>query len=206
MDTALICPNNMDENPNVVKEPLTPAQPSEGTTQGELIDDKTPPAPGSKTPPELLLKSLQQERDKVAELEEELNTLKSSVPSEDVFSDEGKLLKKQISTLEEKISTIEEEKNLQSLYNQYPLLRDKANEFVEYRKAEHPRAKLESVAKLFLAENDLLEPKRKGLEKPTGGTRTPQSTGMTYDEAETLMKTDYRKYRQLLKEGKLNPQ
>ena len=200
------------EQSNVVKEPLTPALPSNGTPPTVVPEETTPPAPaGSKTDSELLLKSLHEEREKrklEAEktklLEEELELLKSSVPSEnEVFSDEGKVLKKEISTLTEKINSIEEEKNLEKLYNQYPLLREKAEEFKEFRKAEHPRAKLESVVKLYLAENGLLEPVRKGLERPTGGPKIPPTSGMTAEDVKTLRQTNFKKYQEMLMKGQI---
>lgn len=190
----------MEEIP-VVKDPLTPGLPSEGKTPTVIPEEITPSAPGSKTESELLLKSLQEEREKRRVLEEEISSLKSSIPSDEVFSDEGLALKKQLDAMNEKFSTLEEEKNLEKLYNQYPLLRESADKFVEFRQAEHPRAKLESVAKLFLAENGLLEPQRKGLEKPTGGTRTPESQGMTVEEIADLRSNNWKKYKDMAAKG-----
>lgn len=140
------------------------------------------------------------ERAKKAETElKELREKNINVPSDnEPWSDEGKLLQTKISEVENELLTIKEERDLERLYSQYPLLREKASEFSEYRKAEHPRAKLESVAKLYLAEEGLLEPKRKGLENPTGGERAPMVTGMTAEEVEQLRKTNYKKYKEML--------
>ena len=190
----------MEEIPVVNGQP-TPAQPSEGKAPTVPQEGGTPSAPGSKTESELLLKSLQEEREKRRVLEEEISSLKSSLPSDEVFSDEGLALKKQLDAMNEKFSTLEEEKNLEKLYNQYPLLRESADKFIEFRQAEHPRAKLESVAKLFLAENGLLEPQRKGLEKPTGGTRTPESHGMTVEEIADLRSNNWKKYKDMAAKG-----
>ena len=190
----------MEEIP-VVNIPPTPGQPLEGNKPTVIPEEITPPAPGSKTESELLLKSLQEEREKRRILEEEISSLKSSTPSDEVFSDEGLALKKQLDTMNERFSALEEEKNLEKLYNQYPLLRESADKFIEFRKAEHPRAKLESVAKLFLAENGLLEPQRKGLEKPTGGTRTPESQGMTVEEIADLRSNTWKKYKDMAAKG-----
>mgnify|MGYP001251442578 CR=1 FL=1 len=196
----------------VVNEELTTPQPSEGKavaiTQGEVVA----PAPGSKTDSELLLRSLQEERDKRRELEErqrqmeeELNNYKSPVnPNADIYSDEGKILQDKIVSLETKLVAIEEEKELEKLYSKYPLLKENANDFVEYRKLEHPRAKMESVAKLFLSEKGLFEPQRIGLEKSTGGSRSPISIGMTAEDVEALRNTDYREYKQRLMRGEFN--
>ena len=98
---------------------------------------------GDKTDPNLLLKSLQEEREKRKLLEEEIQSLKSSTLSEEeegAFSDEGKLLEKKISNLQSKLDAIEEEGNLAKIYSQYPILKAKAQEFMEFRKTEYPKA------------------------------------------------------------------
>lgn len=191
----------MDENPNVVNEELTTPQASEATKQ------VTQPAPaGAKTDSELLLKSLQEERERRRKVEEELNILKQTAPlnnDDEVYSDEGKTLKSKIDLLEERLSTLSEEREIERMLAQYPALKDKASEFKEFRKSEHPRAKVESVAKIFLAENGLLEPKRQGLESPTGGTRTPMTSGMTSEEVKHLRETNYRKYLDMLKKDQI---
>lgn len=160
------------------------------------------PTPGSHTPESNLLAALKEERAKRKELEDKLNN--QTTTPEEIYSDEGRALKNHITSLEAKIEAIEEEKNLERLYSQYPLLREKADEFNEYRVANHPRAKLESVVKLFLVENGLLEPVRRGLESPTGGPRTPSSDKMTQEDIKHLRETDYRKYTDMLKKGLIN--
>ena len=197
----------MDENSNVVNEELTTPQVSETKTQE--VEEVATPAPGSKTPPELLLKSLQEERDKIKKLEEdkkqmeeELNSLKNTT-NDEVFSDEGKVLERKILDLNNKLAQIEEEKSFEKLYEQYPILKEKSEEFKEFRKTEHPKAKMESVAKLYLVENGFYEPPRKGLEKPTGGPRTPMTSGMTSDEIKTLRETNYKKYSEMLMKGQI---
>ncbi len=190
----------MDNNPTVVNPPVTTE-----TAKVEVPETTTTPAPGAKTPSELLLKSLQEEREKRRLIEEELQALKTvSTTSEDVYSDEGKLLKKQLDSALEQINSITEEREIEKIYAQYPLLREKDSEFTEYRKAEHPRAKLESVAKLYLAENGLLDPVRKGLEKPTGGPRIPLSTAMSVDEIKELREKNFRKYQEMLEKGQIS--
>ncbi len=173
--------------------------------QAEVVDKPAQSViqAGDKTDPNLLLESLKKEREKRRLLEEELQTLKSSTSSEDIFSDEGKALKNQISTLEARVALAEEEKNLEKLYSQFPVLRDKAEEFNTFRQAEHPRAKMESVAKLFLVENGLLDAPRKGLEKPTGGQRTPSTSGMTADDVKTLRQTNFKKYQEMIMKGQI---
>ncbi len=192
--------------PVVNQEPVTDTPASEGvkTQESEAVVTEETIAKaqaGDKTDPNLLLKSLQEEREKRRLLEEELEQVKSSALSEDeVFSDEGKALKKQITALTEKINSLEEDKNLQTLYNQYPILKEKSEEFDKFRE-DYPRTKLENVAKLYLAENGLLEPARKGLEKPTGGTRTPMTSGMTVEDVKHLRETNWKKYQDMVTKG-----
>ena len=142
------------------------------------------------------------ERAKKAELEvKDLQSrLTTEVPSDEVFSDEGRALKSQINTLESELNSIKDNQVLQGLYVQYPVLKEKSAEFDEFR-LDYPRTKLENVVKLYLSENGLLEPKRVGLEKPTGGPRNPTSSEMTVDDVKKLRETDPRKYRDMLQKG-----
>ena len=191
-------------------DPVVNSQPTTGVVEGtepvvESSQSPVVPPAGTKTDPNLLLKSLQEERDRRRKLEEELQSLKNSTVSseEEIFSEEGRALKKHITDLEAKFAAVEDEKNLDRLYATYPALKEKAAEFNEFRAAEHPRAKIESVAKLFLAENGLMGEPRKGLEKPTGGTRVAPSPHMTADDVKSLRENDYRKYVKMLQEGKI---
>jgi hypothetical protein len=84
----------------------------------------------------------------------------------------------------------------------YPSLKDIRPEFDEYRK-KYPLVELESIARLFLSENGMLNQKRKGLERPTGGDKTPVVSGMTSQEAESLRKNSGKKYRDMLKKGQI---
>ncbi len=169
---------------------------------GTVITPETQVKPGEKTDPNLLLESLQNERDKrrekedrIKELEQELTLAKRTTEPTEAFSDEGKLLQKQIVSLKDELA-------LKDVSAQYPALKDKSKEFEEFRK-DYPGVSLEKSAKLFLAENDLLEtPKtRIGLEKPSGGGRT-QPTGTTLKEFDEIRVTNPRKYREMLKAGK----
>lgn len=185
----------------VNQQAVTQPAASEGLPTQAVV---TPTQPGEKTDPALLLKSLQEERQKRKELEQALEqaTLTNKVlPDDEVMSDEGRALKSEISSLTAKIAQIEEEKELDKLYAQYPLLKEKANEFNEYRKAEHPRAKIGSVAKLYLAEQGLLEVPRKGLEKQTGGDRTPVSSEIKPEDLKNLRVNNPKKYQEMLTKG-----
>lgn len=168
----------------------------------EEVTEVTPP--GAKTEPELLLKSLQEERDKRRDLEAELQRMKDAPESTDVFSDEGKALQAQIAELKATLRTTEEKTALQALETKYSPLKDKASEFETYR-LENPGMKIETAAKAFLTENDLfVAPKaRKGLENATGGGRVPQKTGFTPDEIDELRVNNYAEYTKRLRNGTL---
>ena len=203
----------MDQT-TVVKDPLTQGQASEAKPQEVVSKEEVQQSaqPGSKTEPTELLKSLQEEREKrrLAEekaklVEEENLQLKSSIPSEtDAWSDEGKLIvEKYVRPLESTISSLEERLALKDIKATYPMLGEVSEEFDEFRK-EYPRHKLDNVAKLFLTEKGLLEPQRKGLEKPTGGPKNQKAPGtMTTSEVKHLRENDYRKYVDMLKKGLL---
>ena len=179
------------------------SQEVEATTE-ELVEETveetpvTPEVPGSKTESSLLLKSLQEEREKRRELEEELNAIRSS---EDLSDDEVRV---QLQRVQAQLHAITEDKALTDLQGKFPALKDKTEEFNEYKK-DFPESKLEAAAKAFLAEKGLLqsaEP-RKGLEKPSGGGRTAPSQGLSPDDIKDLRENNYRKYSQLLREGKI---
>lgn len=198
------------ENEIVVKEPLTTEQPSEGTYSPVSPEEHTPANPaGSKTDSELLLISLKEEREKrrleserANLLEQELEQLKSSTLPDEAFSDEGKLLESKISSLGKDLSDVRSELAKSKLISTNPIFKEKWSEFEEFH--AHPDNKgmnLNTAAKAFLVENGLLEPTRKGLEQPTGGTRTPLTTGMTAEDIKTLRETNYKKYQEMVIKG-----
>ena len=181
-----------------VPDPLSPDPLVPEDNNGE----PTPPVPGSKTPPELLLKSLQEEREENTRLKEELELLKGSPASPDIFSEEGKILQKQIQESNEQISKLTQENARKDLFIAHPILKEKNEEFEKFlADPENKGMPLKTAAKAFLVENGLLDPVRLGLEKPTGGPRTPPSTGMTNEEIKTLRETNFKKYQDMLEKG-----
>ena len=110
-----------------------------------------------------------------------------------------------LAELNAKVNRIEEDKQVDSALAKFPILADKKAEFDEFRK-EYPGTKIENVAKIFLAENDLLEEpaKRKGLER--GGTRkvAPETGKMSADDVKRLRTENGREYLKLVREGKIN--
>ena len=163
---------------------------------------------GDKTDPNLLLKSLQEEREKrrVAEsrLEEQQLNSSTTLPDE-VFSDEGKLLQKNIHSLETELVALKNESAKKDLFIAYPVLKDKWNDFEDFHAdSENKAMPIRTAAKAFLAEKGLLNTtKRVGLEKTTSGQRNPPTSGMTSDEAENLRKNNFSKYRELIIKGQL---
>jgi len=173
----------------------------------EIIEE-APQIPGSKTDPDLLLKSLQDEREKRRKeqeerirLEEELKSYKTS--NETVaFSDEGKLLEQKMNSMLSEFSEMKTELSKKDLIINYPILKEKWSEFEEFR-TDNKGMNIKTAAKAFLTENGLLEPKRVGLEKSNGGARTPTPTNMTSDEIKNLRTTNFKKYQELLKKGQI---
>lgn len=111
---------------------------------------------------------------------------------------------RQLRELNDKFNRIEERAQLDSLYKQYPAIQDKLSEFDEFRR-EYVGIGLDKVAKIFLVEKDLLEesPKRKGLEKASGGRRTPPPSASTNDDVKRLRENNYREYVKQIRSGKI---
>lgn len=111
---------------------------------------------------------------------------------------------KRLRELDAKLARIEEKTQLDSIYSQYPSIKDKSAEFDEFRQEYHGVA-LDKVAKLFAVEKDMLDesPARKGLEKARGGKRTPPTQGNTSEDIARLRTTNYREYIKQIKAGKI---
>ena len=136
-------------------------------------------------------------------LEEENEILRAQLETESFTGDD--VVQRQLKEIASKLERLEEEKQLEGLYSQYPALKDKQSEFNSFR-LDYPGVGLQAVAKLFLAENDLIgeSPKRKGLEKAGGGQRVPPSTGkQNADDVKRLRETNYKEYVKQLKAGKI---
>lgn len=172
------------------------------STEQTPVEVVTETVPGEKTDSALLLKSLQEERDKRRDLEAEIATLKTQ-PVAEVFSDEGKLLADKIARLEQDRDDERRQNQMTQVQLQYPAIKDKSAEFDNYL-AENPGMRLEVAAKSFLVENNLFESQpRKGLERQTGGGRVSPKEGMSVEDITDLRTNNFRKYAQLLREGKI---
>ena len=104
-----------------------------------------------------------------------------------------------------KLIAIEEKSVLENITSQYPILKDKMQEFDEFRE-DYRGISLDKVAKLYLAEKDLLKSKdkRQGLEKKGGGGHTAPSGKMSTEDAKRLRETNFKEYRKLLMAGKID--
>lgn len=190
--------------PPAASESVIPQTPNNGE---QVVPPQVPATPpvGSQTPPENLYAALAEERRLRKELEDKLNNLNTTVPSEDeVFSDEGKLLAGKISTLESELSALKTESTRKDVLLTYPVLKDKWTEFETFRLLpENKGMNMRTAAKAFLVENGLTDPVRIGLEQPTGGSRTPPTSDMTTEDIKRLRENDPAQYRKLLQEGKI---
>ncbi len=164
------------------------------------------PQPGEKTESALLLKSLHEEREKRRQLEAELEAerIRNTMPTAQVVSDEGKMLDTKIAALEAEVRATRQEREMASITAKFPAIQDKSEEFEQF-KLDNPGMRLETAAKAFLVENDLLEPAqpRKGLERSTGGGRAPVSTGMSPEDIDDLRVNNYNEYARRIKAGTL---
>jgi hypothetical protein len=157
--------------------------------------------------------ALHQERQKRKELEAKLLEIKlketsAPEPADETYSDEGRALKNQIDLLNAKVSSYEKKEEESKVYSSYPIIKDKKDEFQDYLE-ENPELSLEKAAKLFIFENNLSTapvPERKGLERPTGGSKKTSSKGYTEEDVKRLRETEPRKYIKLIRAGKLNPE
>lgn len=178
---------------------------SEEPTPTEVVTEVVPVKPGEKTDPALLLESLRKEKEKRRELEAEL-ARRDSVTIDEPISDEGKYLKSQIDTIAQKLAEEEKRKQLEALQSSFPALKDKSAEFEAFRSdPENAGMKLETAARAFLVERDLLTPTtpRKGLEQNSGGTRTVPKEGLTPEEIKDLRVNNFRKYSDMVRAGKI---
>jgi len=202
----------MVEETEVINEDLTnPTETESEETIEEVVLEEATPAPGSKTNPELLLKDLKEQREKTRRAEERTRQLEEQLSSStqteaEVYSDEGKLLQerfnKKIQSLENTISNITGEFTKKDVLNAHPEIKEKWEEFEEFQAdPDNKGMSMKTCAKAFLIERGMYQKPRKGLEKPTGGDKSPKPAGLTAQDVKTLRETNWRKYTDMLSKG-----
>lgn len=137
---------------------------------------------------------------KVEELQAEIESLKTQVPSD--FRDE------RVGELQAEIAQIRAKQAKSDLVEKYPVLKGEWDAFEAFRnEPDNKGMNINTAAKAFLTEKGLLgspQP-RAGLERPTGGQPAPVQTGkMSAEEAKKLRESDPKKYRDMLKKGLIN--
>lgn len=143
---------------------------------------------------------------RIKELEKENEELKSnpSTFSDDTYSDEGRVLKAEIDELKSTIVEVKNDNAKKDILLAHPELKDKWEDLEAFRQQpDNKGMNLRTAAKAFIIENDLLERPRIGLEKSTGGTKTPISQGMSNDDIKNLRENDSRKYADMLRTGQI---
>ena len=149
---------------------------------------------------------MKKEKEARERIEQEKKALEAKLAASnaDIYSDEDDGVKSQLAELTAKLTAMEEEKQMAEALLKYPAIKDKQEEFDEFRE-EYPGLSLSKVANLFVVEKDLFEkPKRKGLESG-GTTRTvPKSGKMTAEDVKRLRENNNKEYLRLLKAGKID--
>lgn len=102
------------------------------------------------------------------------------------------------------VSDIQKKLAKSELIKEHPALEEAWKDFETYHAEDVNKGMpLETAAKAFLTEKGLIAPRRKGLEKPTGGTKVPLSPTMSTEEIQNLRQTNYKKYREMVKKGQI---
>lgn len=114
-------------------------------------------------------------------------------------------LQQKIETLSVTVNSLQSELDKSKLVAEHPVLKDAWQDFEAFRQLDENKGmSVATAAKAFMVEKGLTDPSRPGLDRPTGGPRTPPATGMmSPDDAKKLRETDYRKYRQMLEAGQI---
>lgn len=112
-----------------------------------------------------------------------------------------------IDKLASELSDVKAKLSKSEVLEAHPRLKEMWSELEQFRnEPDNLGMNLKTAAKAFLIEKGLLEPMRKGLEKPTGGSPAPVSSGMSAEDVSNLRQTNYKKYREMIKKGQIQIQ
>lgn len=143
------------------------------------------------------------QRRRAEKAEKEAKELLGRLSSNSVLLEEGSD-DKEAGRIKNELAEIKAKLAKTEVQEAYPVLKEAWKDFEEFRELEENKGmNLRTAAKAFLVEKGMLEPQRKGLEKPTGGTKTPVSSGMSADEIKKLRETNFRKYTDMLMKGQI---
>lgn len=209
--TAEIREDMLPPNEDHVDPPAPPVEPP-----APPAAKPEPPAPPK--PPQDFVPhgALERERAKRAEAERLLNEANArlaelesgNAPSSEVFSDEGKAIMDTVKNLQQQIAGFQRREEMAQIIGVFPQLAEKRAEFDTFV-ATKPGYSLQDAAQLFIVESGIIvdePPKpRKGVERPTGGSRLPPKTGMSADEVDDLRINHPRKFAQMIRDGKIDP-
>lgn len=138
---------------------------------------------------------LKKEQDRVIELEGQIAELA-------VRRDPSGIDDEAIGKLQADLAAVKAAQARSEVQETFPQLKEVWSDFEKFRADEDNKGmSLKTAAKAFLTEKGLLDPKRPGLERPTGGDRTPVSAGMSVEDIKNLRVNNYKKYRELVKNG-----
>lgn len=204
----------MDIDPRSLPDP-TPggSEPEKPQVPEPIVQGPTvvpPVQPGDKTDSALLLDALHVEREKRRMAEEKARLLQQQLTDptlpDDIMSDEGKILFRKLETQTSELADVKSQLAKKDLLLAHPEMADKWQEFEDFRQLpDNHGMNMNTAAKAFRIEK-LLEtglPPRKGLEQPTGGDKTPPTTGMTADDVRTLRETNFKLYQKKLLAGEI---
>jgi len=191
-------PENNQENAVSQEEPVK----EDAGESKERIEPK-----GSYTPETQLYSKLKDERRKRKELEEELRLLKESSQTSSEEEEFVTDTDKELHSVKKKLAEIEKKETMREIFSIHPQLTDKKDEFEDFlEEDENKNISLHRVAKLFLLEKNLLSEQRierKGLESPTGGSKTPQPTGISEEDVRRIRLNEPKKYLKMIRDGKI---
>ena len=189
----------------VIPQDVKPEEPAE-------VIEETPAKPA--TPPKgyVPIQALDEERRHIKLLEEELQKTKSSVspeqlaevPDWDLMTDNEKWIAKEVIQLKDKTKW---EEDMTRARKAFPALGNKEAEFKEYCYKFPKSVDVEVLARSFLFEPVKEEPvqeiePKKGLERPTGGSRQAPSSEISLEEIQRIRENQPKVYEKMIRDGK----
>lgn len=208
------------ESSTEVKDAELDSQVVKTEEEKEKITEENSPKPAPQEQKTIPYERFRQVNEEKKALEAELERVKkSSISSEEELSkkypdwefmeetDKAKIKREE--QREMRLRKLEEQtawdKDYKQILKQFPSLAEQEEEFKEFA-YKYPGVKnLKVLAKSFLfkPEEPAEPPKRKGLEKPTGGLGKVSPIGMSLEDITRLRNTDFKAYLKAIREGRI---